>query len=247
MPTLPTLFFTLNRLKVDWVWHISEGPAANVKDTAWCKQQPARYSEDGTHEFLQMIWNHPRVRIAGRQMWTGGKVEMVNHSLPNIREESVLLQCDADELWEAWQIEQLVRTFEQLDDVDAASFYCRYFVGVNILSTKTNTYGNNPGEWRRAWRFRPGDKFISHEPPVMSRTPRRTLDREETRDLGLVFDHYSWAFANQVAYKEQFYGYPNALDRWQSLQAQALRNSFPVRLKDYLPWVDPNASADLIK
>lgn len=241
MPTLPALFFTLNQLRIDWTWHVCEGPSLNVKDTAWCKQQEPRYSEDGTHEFLEMISSHPRVHVAGKKMWTGGKVEMVNYPLSFIKEECVLMQIDADEIWTSAQLEKIVSLFSEFHTLDQMSFFCRYFLGVNILSTTADSYGNNAHEWVRSWRFRPGDKFLSHEPPAMSRKPRVYMNREDSRALGLVFDHYSWAFPNQVAYKEKFYGYHCALEKWIILQQN---KKWPVNLKTFLPWVDARATAE---
>jgi cellulose synthase/poly-beta-1,6-N-acetylglucosamine synthase-like glycosyltransferase len=111
MPTLPALFFNFNALKVDWHWTIIEGAAANTSCTYWCNKQAPRLSEDGTHEFLQMISSHPRVRIVSTVFWPGGKVQMFNHALDQIKEEGVLLQCDADEVWQAWQLDRLVDAF----------------------------------------------------------------------------------------------------------------------------------------
>jgi hypothetical protein len=253
MPTLPALFFAFNKLDsigVDWVWHVVEGAAANVKDTKWCKPQEGRLSLDGTHEFLSMIINHPRVHVIWKKPLWDGKVEMVNAPLYTVNGESVLLQCDADEIWTAEQIKTLVQMFEGNQRITQAAFFCRYFVGQNIVTTTENAYGNNPGEWLRAWRIWPGDRFLSHEPPRLRRSPddgyieEVIAQREHTRDLGLVFDHYSYAFPNQVAYKEGFYGYTDALTHWGKLQ---LNGVWPVKLKQFLPWVDNRATADVLK
>lgn len=243
MPTLPALFFTFNQLNIDWTWYISEGAALNVNDTKWCQKQPPRYSEDGTHEFLQMLWEHPRVQVSGKKLWTGGKVEMINDPLTDINEECVLLQCDADEIWTAQQLTDLVGLFRVNQHLTQMRFFCRYFVGVDIVSTTPDTYGNKAGEWLRAWRFFPGDKFLTHEPPVLGRSTmvrEGIMSREETRNEGLVFDHYSWAFPNQVQYKEFFYGYEDAYARWVALQANT---TWPIKLKRFLPWVDDGAIA----
>lgn len=245
MPTLPALFFNFNQLKVDWTWSIIEGPANNIGCTGWCQRQSPRYSEDGTHEFLTMLLSHPRIKIRGKKMWTGGKLEMINEPLQNIREECVLLQCDADEIWQAWQLDRLVRIFEEDQASGSAQFVCRYFLGVNILSTTRHTYGNKPDEWLRAWRFTPGDKFTSHEPPTLhQRNPGHRINPEWLEAEGLVFDHYSWAFPNHVQYKEQFYGYRNAFINWTKLQEN---KRWPCKLKEFLPWVDDRATADFIK
>lgn len=245
MPTLPALFFAFNHLQCDWTWHIVEGPASSAACTSWCQRQTARYSEDGTHEFLQLLWKHPRIRISGKVMWEGGKVQMVNHALDQIKEECVLLQCDADEIWQAWQLDRLVEIFEKDPASGSAQFVCRYFLGVNILSATRHTYGNKPDEWLRAWRFTPGDKFLSHEPPNLhQRNPGHRINPEWLEAEGLVFDHYSWAFPNQVAYKEQFYGYRRALEYWSSLQKNDL---WPTKLRNFFPWVDDRATANLLK
>lgn len=245
MPTLPALFFNFNKLKVDWTWHIVEGASANVRDTSWCREQGPRLSQDGTHEFLEMIEHHPRVHLMWKKRLWDGKVEMVNAPLYTINEESVLLQCDADEVWQAQQVERIVQLFEQNPDCARAQFLCRYFLGVNIVSTTLNAYGNNPGEWLRAWRFRPGDKFVKHEPPTLQQAfSGNVLNPEWLAMEGLVFDHYAYAFPNSVAYKEQFYGYSDALAHWNRLQQNT---AWPVRLKDFLPWVDGRATADLVR
>jgi hypothetical protein len=245
MPTLPALFFNFNALKVDWHWTIIEGAAANTSCTYWCNKQAPRLSEDGTHEFLQMISSHPRVRIVSTVFWPGGKVQMFNHALDQIKEEGVLLQCDADEVWQAWQLDRLVDAFRSDPSIGSAQFVCRYFLGVNILSATPNTYGNKPDEWLRAWRFTPGDKFLSHEPPNLhQRQPGHRINPEWLAMEGLMFDHYAYAFPNQVQYKEQFYGYRNAFKGWQSLQQN---KRWPVKLKEFFGWVDDRATAEPLK
>ena len=52
---------------VDWRWHVVEGLAEHVKDTAWCKEAGGRISDfesqntnlstDGTGEFLDGLKN----------------------------------------------------------------------------------------------------------------------------------------------------------------------------------------------
>jgi hypothetical protein len=244
MPTLPALFFNFNRLNLDWTWHISEGAAANVNCTKWCQAQDARFSEDGTHEFLMMIAKHPRVKIHCKKWWDGGKVQMINDPLANIRDEdhSVLLQCDADEIWQSWQLERIVEAFEKDAFAGSAQFRCRYFVGLDIISNTFGSYGNNSWEWLRAWRFTPGDRFEAHEPPKLRQQYQgHRINPDWFSAEGVAFDHYSWAFENQVRYKEFFYGYHGAHEHWLRLQANTV---WPVkRLKDFLPWVDERATA----
>jgi hypothetical protein len=45
----------------------------------------------------------------------------------------------------------------------------------------------------------------------------------------------------QVAFKENFYGYVGALSKWEKLQNN---DSFPCFLRNYLPWVQDGAIVD---
>ena len=244
IPFLPMQLARLNNLKCDWHWHIVEGQAANVNCTAWCKPQRPRVSEDGSHEFLLTLRGHPRVSHSFSTFWNGGKLDMCNHAIEHIHEPCVLIQVDVDELWTTGQLDRIGRLLSPPGDIDSARFFCRYFVGPNIVTLGENCYGNKQGEWDRAWRFQPGMKFMTHEPPSLSTSSKHLQDREANRDIGLVFDHLSYVLESQVAYKEKFYGYSGAVDQWKRLQSNTV---WPVRrLKDFLPWVDDQAQANLL-
>lgn len=245
MPFLPMQLATLNRLDtklVDWHWQISEGAAANTGSTKWCQPQKPRFSYDGSAELLRSWLEHPRITIRGRQFWPDGKDEMFNSALTQITDPCILLQMDIDELWTAEQLETLVGFFNAYDQIKSAYFLCRYFLGPNIVITSLDTYGNRPGEWLRAFRYEPGTKFLSHEPPVMEGRIDPFATREQTQEVGLVFDHWAYVFEKQVAYKERFYGYRNAVAYWRRLQENT---NWPVTdLQRFLPWVGPGVTAD---
>jgi len=244
MPTLPTIFFTLQSTKLDWHWYIIEGVSANTHCTSWCVPQSPGLSEDGTSQFLKMIESHPRVTVIQREMWDG-KVDMCNAALEQIKIPCILMQMDADELWRADILERFIDYFAEDGNAARAAVKCRYFLGVNILSTKDGTYGNKPGEWLRAWKFSRGDKFDRHEPPQLIQSHKgHLLNPAWLKMDGIFFDHYAWAFENQVGYKEQFYGYPNALENWRKLQANT---QWPVQGKLFLPWVGDAAIFDSLK
>lgn len=240
MPWIGCIFSELNRLRgVDWTWHVVEGAAMNQHCSSWMAAQPPRLSGDGTSEFIFSIAHHPRVKIYRKPRWEG-KVEMVNAPLAGITSECVLLQCDSDELHTAAQLAKIVGLFEADDQLAGARFACRYFVGPALQVVGNDCYGANPGEWLRAWRFQSGMRFDKHEPPVLAGNRGRFLSREETRANGLVFDHYAWATEKQCLLKQGLYGraYASAPAGWRKLQTVT---QFPVRLKDYFPWVDERA------
>lgn len=243
MPFLPWHLNVFNRLKIDWQWLIVEGAAENSGSTSWCQRQQPRLSRDGTTEFLAGLKSHPRIKVWQRQWWAGGKDVMVQTALDSITEKCVLMQIDADEIWESDQLATIVDAFEDAQ-VGAMRFDCLYHVGPNIRTTGVNSYGANKGEWLRAWRFRPGMK-MRHEPPTLHGNEGLvTIENFDTLLLGLRFTHFAYCFEEQVRFKEQFYGYKNAVEHWQRLQRHP--GPWPVKLKDYLPWVDADATADLI-
>jgi hypothetical protein len=245
MPWLACVFVELNRLTdYEWHWHIVEGAAMNRHDTRWIASQAPRLSGDGTGQFLDSIGHHPRVTVYRRPSWDG-KREMVNAPLAAISQPGVLLQVDSDELWTADQLRRIIDLFHGDESLGGMRFWCRYFVGPNVVTTSENGYGNfgNKLEWTRAWRFRPGMTFSSHEPPVLAGNQGDFLSRDETRNYGLVFDHYAWALKSQAELKRTLYGkgYETAPHGWDQLQHN---RAWPVRsLKHFMPWVG-DAGAD---
>jgi hypothetical protein len=234
------------KLSCPWRWHIVHGAAANVGSTAWCKPQEPRLSRDGTSEFVNSLVKHSNVRIYQKQFWRGGKDEMANAPLKGIMEPCCLMQIDSDEIWTADQLDKIVQTFEARPELYRMYFWCNYFLGPDIVSTSMNGYGNRYGEWLRAFRFVPGMAFQKHEPPVLAGNSRGlSLGRDATRGMGLVFDHFSWVHEPTVRAKMQFYGYgERGLAGWKRLQEN---KSWPVDLRQFLPFVGPGASADKVK
>lgn len=247
MPWLPCIFAELNRLppEIDWCWHIAEGASAAESDTAWMNGQSARLSRDGTHEFLLSLNHHPRVFAQFSTLWSG-KTAQLNALCERMARGGILLQQDSDEIWTAQQYLKLIELFDDMS-VSGAMFWMRYFVGPNLVTTSQNGYGNKAsmGEWRRAWRFHPGQRFDCHEPPVFAGNKGRFLSRDETREALGVIDHYAWATARQAAMKQVIYGnpYQDALSQWTKLQHAEMPLS---NLESIWPWVGPGASVDRI-
>lgn len=247
MPWITMHYPIFRQLPFDWEWHVVEGVASNEHCTQWCNSIPPRLSKDGTTEYLDSLKFDSRVRLYRKHLWNG-KLSMVNTPLAGITEPSLLWQVDSDELWRVEQIERMRRMFAQEPDKNEARFYCRYFVGPDIITTDLSCYGNNSEyEWVRVWRFQPGTKFRSHEPPNLIADPKPFL-HAETYAAGLVFDHYAYATEATVAFKQEYYGrksglYKNAVADWKRLQANT---KWPVKLRDFLPWVDDKAQVQRI-
>lgn len=234
------VFDQLSERGISWHWHIAHGAAMNKGSTKWCRPQAPRLSQDGTTEYLRSIKDHTNVSIYEAARWES-KDAMVNEPLDRITKECVLMQIDSDELWRSHTLAEVCELFALYPQVQRAYFPCRYFVGPDIITKGENCYGNQRDEWLRAWRFNPGDRFQSHEPPVLAHNEGPLFSKQfmELRDIS--FYHMAYATEKQVAFKEQFYGYRGAVNQWKRLQAHP--GPWPVKLKAFLPWVDDRVEA----
>ena len=278
--SLPIHFFTIvlngepfirhhldvfKQLPFRWHWHIIEGVADLKHDTGWSLQFGGEItdelhrngvSNDGTTEYLNELAKQfpDHITIYRKPVGTfwDGKLEMVNAPLTNIPEECLLWQVDSDELWSADQIQRAHALFGNNPDKTSAFYLCTFFVGPELIITTRNTYGNHTDyEWLRTWRYKPGDRWATHEPPRLCRRDKtgqwidlatiNPLLHRDTEAQNLIFNHYAYVTEQQLRFKEIYYGYTNAVASWNSLQSVT---AFPVRLKDYFPWVKDGALAD---
>jgi glycosyltransferase involved in cell wall biosynthesis len=253
------------QLPYKWHWHIIEGVAELKHDTAWSLGNGGRItdeihskgrSNDGTTEYLdelaQLYPENVTVYRKPEGIFWEGKREMVNAPLENINQECLLWQVDVDELWTVEQICTARQMFIYQPEKTAAFYWCWYFVGENLVISTRNCYAQNPAqEWLRTWRFKPGCVWTAHEPPVLTEPLPNAQWRdvaavnpfvhEETETRGLVFQHFAYAMAKQLQFKEQYYGYANAVSEWKVLQSQT---RFPVPLSLYFSWVQDGTMVD---
>jgi len=258
----------LKQLPFKWHWHIIEGVADLKHDTAWSVKLGGRINEqlhrnglsnDGTAEYIdELARQYPENITVYRKpegVFWDGKLEMVNAPLADITGECLLWQVDSDELWTAEQICTCRDMFIAESDRTAAYYLDHFFVGENLVTTTINTYGNNTGyEWLRTWRFRPGFRWTAHEPPRLCMHGRdgewvdiatiKPFKHNETSAGKLVFQHYAYATEKQLAFKEIYYGYKNAVAQWQHLEKH---RDFPVLLKEYFAWVKDGAQVNTIR
>lgn len=246
------------QLPFKWHWHIVEGVADLRHDTSWSLDMGGRIPDeihqngrsiDGTTEYLDELAKfYPEYVTVYRKpegVFWDGKREMVNAPLVNIQEECLLWQVDADECWAAAQICTGRKIFIENPSRTAAFYWCWYFVGENRVISNRNCYGATPTiEWRRTWRYKPGYFWLRHEPPVLVEplengeynviSDINFFDHDETEKQGLVFQHFSYVLEKQLRFKEQYYGFKDAIASWKLLQAE---NKLPTLLRQYFSWV----------
>lgn len=236
MPFITKHLDILKATNLDWHWIVVHGAAMNNGSTSWCQPQQPRLSIDGTTDYLESLGKFPdRISIAHGKEWAS-KDYMVNWALSFVKEPCVLMEIDADEIWQPWQLEKIVQLFYDQPKLSSIMFACRYFVGKDLILQGEHCYGDNDYEWLRAWRFQPGMRFSSHEPPVLTGDCGKRMYKNESINLVGKFNHFAYATEPQVAYKEKFYGkgYEGLLDGWRRLQDV---KEFPVKLSDYFPQV----------
>ncbi|WP_445636140.1 FkbM family methyltransferase [Nostoc sp. DSM 114161] len=254
------------QLPFKWHWHIVEGVADLKHDTSWSLKLGGTISDeihkngrsyDGTTEYLDKLAQlYPEQVTIYRKpegVFWDGKREMVNAPLPNIQEECLLWQVDVDEFWTLDQICIAREMFISNPDKTAAFYWCWYFVGEKLIISTRNCYAQNPRqEWLRTWRFKPGAFWAAHEPPVLVELSPdgqhqnvaavNPFLHQETENFGLIFQHFAYITSKQLQFKEQYYGYKNAISQWQALQETA---KFPVLLRQYFSWVIDETRVDL--
>lgn len=252
MPFLKLQWEILQTLDFDWCWHVVEGVAAHTNDTAWSIPNGGRIppdfhcdglSIDGTKEFLDHIaqLNPEKVRLYRRKGFWDGKVEMCNRPLTAIGKEVLLWQLDCDEFWDAETIREVRYSFQSDKELMSAQFYCQFYVSPTHVLDNRGFYGNDPAqEWRRVWRFFPGDTWTAHEPPSLARNgtdllAMKSLKVSDTWTRGWSFDHLAYVTAQQLRFKEQYYGYPAAEYGWRHLCA--VPEEHDVRVGEFLRWV----------
>jgi FkbM family methyltransferase len=265
MPFIRHHIEEFKRLGFDWHWHVIEGVANLLRDRAWRVAsgghvpQPFHRggrSVDGTTEYLDELAKEfpDRVTVYRKPegvLWDG-KLEMVSAPLNKIPEDCLLWEIDADEIWTAGQFLAGRKLFLDDPSKTAAMYWCWYFVGPELVISTRNCYANNPRmEWLRTWRYRPGMRWLAHEPPVLAEALAdgrwravaqvNPILHEQTEAAGLVFQHYAYATREQVGFKEDYYGYRGAVGRWEALQGA---DEFPVMLRDYFPWVRDETQVD---
>lgn len=233
MPYIQYHLPVFKQLKHDWKWIIVHGAAMNEGSTAWCASQEPRLSMDGTSEYLREIPDH-RVVLLEQQAWSS-KDEMVNVALFEAQPPCVLMEIDSDEIWRSEQLDKIVELFENQPNLGSIMFACDYYVGPELKLQGEHCYGDNDYEWLRAWRFKQGMTFTSHEPPNLSGEQGYRMSKSESTDLVGKFSHYAYVTEEQVKFKQQYYQYHGLLEKWKLLQQ---REDFPIPLSLFFKHVE---------
>lgn len=211
-------------------WVVVEGAAKNNDSTSWCKKMPSIYhnngkSIDGTIEYmkdLQKRYNNI-IFIESDGMWNS-KDEMVNRAIEEIKKitsSCFLWEIDIDEQWTS---EQIIKSEIELKEKKAKSgkFNVFQFVGENLIAIGKDWAGE---PFNRLWIWN-GEKFKSHEPPILD-------CKYETVLLSEKMKHYSFYFDEDVKFKNDWYSDHDGLyENWIKLKKEI---DFPKHITYLLP------------
>lgn len=261
MPFIKNHLARFAKLSTPWHWHLVEGVAELKHDTSWSVRSGGRVSEvfhndglsiDGTSEYLDEIASEFPGQVSiyrkSRGSFWEGKREMVAAPLSRLPDDCLLWQVDVDEFWHPEQLSTMLTAFTRDPDKTAAWYWCNFHVGERLVVCTRNCYSQDPSqEWLRTWRYKSGDKWASHEPPVLTRGHGPNagrdvgvidcFDQNATESLGAVFDHFAYIRKSQLDFKQTYYGYRGAVAGWERLQRDGATMHYPLKLADYFPWV----------
>jgi hypothetical protein len=208
-------------------WVIVEGFSRNGGSTAWCTSiRPPAQSTDGTIQTCQDLASQYPTKVLFATSLTGwpSKDAQVNKGIELLQgnHDGWLWQVDADEHWtESDLTEAETMLGSGSNTAGGFQFYhylCKDSDGRQLVGK--GSWGD--GISTRLWWWH-GQKFITHEPPIME-------GQDGYKFLPQKYHHYSYYFEQDVEFKSKYYkGYRPVLANWRILQKR--RFDYPIPAK----------------
>lgn len=215
--------FAINMAKNFDYWILVEGAANNGGSTAWCNRHKGNiHSDDGTIDLIEILkeTNKNIIHVSNSRKWNS-KDEQVNAAITEVKkltDKCFLWQVDADEYW---TIIDIIANEEYLNyfDADAGLVEFDHYVGDGLLAV--GDWGS--GVHKRIWKWS-GQRFLSHEPPLLENEKRSIVCPEK-------YKHYAYYFEEDVRFKAEYYkGHESVYSGWKYLRDNIDVISFPVHI-----------------
>jgi hypothetical protein len=185
-------------------WIVVEGASKSTFCTSWCKAMPTEYHNNGfsvdqTSYLLESLEKTDKrlTYIRPNGLWDG-KVAMFNAALDLIKNPCFLWEIDIDEYWTEDSMSGAEDILNNLN-ANIGLFACDYLLSDNIIVRgdwgESTTHG-----YRRLWKYSPGSRFTSHEPPVLENTSTAVPPYLMPR-----FKHLSYYYESDVIFKSKWY------------------------------------------
>lgn len=208
-------------------WVIVEGFSRNGGSTSWCSPiQLDTNSNDGTIEYCKSLADQypDKVLFHSADKPYASKDEQVNVGIEMLQglDPAWLWQVDVDEHWTLSDLEQAESMLDK--DIKIAGafqfihYLCKDADGRQLIGK--GRWGDNIIS--RLWWWQ-GQKFETHEPPVM-------IGQLGYKLLPQMYHHYSYYFEQDVEFKSKYYrGYRPVLNNWKLMQSR--RYDYPISAK----------------
>jgi len=200
---------------------ISEGAVQPTKrnngDATWASKDGR--STDGTLSFLEKYPDpQNKIKIYIKDGYWKGKLQMCNAYLEGMTGD-YLFQLDSDEFYHKQDMEKIVSLLDKNPEIDSVHFYANHFFGgYDYCCDERATKWANLIPWKRVFKYRPGEIWQSHAPPVFGTINKNIITRDTTLLMGIKLYHYSFVERTQAEFKTKYYGagidYANLWDEW---------------------------------
>jgi len=185
---------------------IVEGAVENCMFAA----NPDGSSTDGTVEFIKSFPD-PQKKITLVQGRWPEKCEMQNEALRHVSGDYIWL-IDSDEVYRCQDLEKIKEILKSDSSITQVNFIPdSFWKGFDYIFVSSKFFE----DWchcRRLFKYVPGAMFTTHRPPTMvwpgcDRTTEQMnlLDGTTTRQMGIIFYHYSYVLDKQVKQKIELY------------------------------------------
>ncbi len=185
---------------------IIEGAVENCMFAA----NPDGSSTDGTVEFIQSFPD-PQNKIRLIQGRWPEKCEMQNEALKYVTGDYIWL-IDSDEVYKREHLEKIKEIIKKEPSITQVNFIPdNFWKGLEYIFVSPAFY-KQWCHYRRLFKYVPGALFTSHRPPTMlwpdsdkTTEQMHLLDGTQTKQMGIIFYHYSYVLDKQVKQKIELY------------------------------------------
>ena len=193
---------------------IVEGAVENCMFAA----NPDGSSTDGTVEFIKSFPDRQNKIKLVQGKWPE-KCEMQNEALKHVTGNYVWL-IDSDEVYKREDLEKIRQILQKDHSITQVNFIPdSFWKGLDYIIVSSK-FSEDQFHHRRLFKYVPGAIFTSNRPPTMvwpgsdkTTEQMHLLDGTTTRQMGIIFYHYSCVLDKQVRQKIELYNRYNWGDK----------------------------------
>ncbi|OGV45528.1 MAG: hypothetical protein A2X46_09160 [Lentisphaerae bacterium GWF2_57_35] len=176
----------------------------SVPQARW-DADPSGRSRDRTLEILRAFPDpQHKIKLVASQAWNH-KDDMVNACLPEVTGD-YLMHLDADEIWTSEALSRLREELQKDPSITCVEFAPHHFWH-RFETVLVDGHWDAP--FMRVFKFEPGARWKSHEPPVLLNPQGQAYNDirrvNGAREWGITFHHYNYLTEEQARWKNEFF------------------------------------------